>query len=112
MSERQQPHAPAKHRRKTTGWAALLVRTLDIDALKCPTPGCEGRTLMLAFLTDPRARITGADEPTHSSGQGGCRHGAAVDQSGPTTNDDRSDDHCDDTWLCDDDLRIDSCDGH
>ena len=30
------------------------MRTLDIDVLKCPTAGCAGRMVVLAFLTDPR----------------------------------------------------------
>lgn len=53
----QKTPAPSKHSRKNTGWAALLMRTLGIDALKCTTQGCAGRMTVLAFLTDPRILV-------------------------------------------------------
>ena len=43
--------APPKPRRRLS-WAALLLRTLDVDALTCAR--CAPPMVVLAFLTDPR----------------------------------------------------------
>jgi hypothetical protein len=69
-TDSNKPPAPSKHSKKSTGWAALLMRTLDIDALKCPSPGCAGRMVVLAFLTDPRviARVLDPRTPLRAPG--------------------------------------------
>lgn len=46
------PHASTLPPRRRLSWAALLLRTLDVDALTCAR--CATPMVVLAFLTDPR----------------------------------------------------------